>query len=203
MVTEPLYNPCGGDLALDFLNSTGRTREGTENERLVDYGAFLSWSEEAGTLSPDHRRALVRRAQADPRAAQAVLERAIELRESLFPVFFADLEGKEPPPDGLEVLNAELARALPHAVITADGEGYRWAWDQGSDALDAPLWPLARAAADLLVSPDRARIKECASDCSWLFVDRTRNRRRRWCEMKSCGNREKVREHRRRKRAGS
>ena len=201
MVTEPLYNPCGGHLALDFLNSIGRTHLGTQNERLVDYGALLAWSVGAATLSAEQERGLARRAAAHPRAARAVLERAIALREALFPVFYAELEGKKPPSEGLALLNAELARALSHASIARGDGGYRWAWEGSAEDLEAPLWPLVRALADLLVAPERARIKECASDCRWLFVDRTRNGRRKWCEMSGCGNREKVRQHRRRRRA--
>lgn len=62
------------------------------------------------------------------------------------------------------------------------------------------LWPVARSAAELLTSPDAQRVRECAlRSCSWLFVDRSRNRRRRWCDMKTCGNRAKARRHYRRK----
>ena len=77
-----------------------------------------------------------------------------------------------------------------------------WARNRGEKALDSALWPIADSAAKLLTSPDRKRIKECASNnCLWLFLDTTKNHKRRWCDMKSCGNRAKVREHRRRKRA--
>jgi len=37
--------------------------------------------------------------------------------------------------------------------------------------------------------------------CGWLFLDETRNRSRRWCSMKDCGNRAKARRHYRRRRA--
>jgi predicted RNA-binding Zn ribbon-like protein len=62
--------------------------------------------------------------------------------------------------------------------------------------LERPLWPILRSAADLLTSPEVHAVKECGSDrCSWLFVDRSRTHRRRWCDMKSCGNRAKARRH--------
>jgi len=38
------------------------------------------------------------------------------------------------------------------------------------------------------------RLKVCGSpDCRWAFVDTTRNRSRRWCDMAGCGNRAKNR----------
>jgi predicted RNA-binding Zn ribbon-like protein len=43
------------------------------------------------------------------------------------------------------------------------------------------------------------RVRECANhDCGWLFLDLSRNRSRKWCDMSSCGNRAKVRRFRER-----
>ena len=62
--------------------------------------------------------------------------------------------------------------------------------------LESALWPIARAAADLLLSDELQHLRMCASDdCAWLFIDRTKNHRRRWCDMKTCGNRVKARRH--------
>jgi len=64
------------------------------------------------------------------------------------------------------------------------------------------LWPLSRSAAELLTSADLAFIRECqGEDCGWLFLDTSRNRTRRWCDMRDCGNLAKVRRFRRRRRA--
>jgi predicted RNA-binding Zn ribbon-like protein len=62
---------------------------------------------------------------------------------------------------------------------------------------------VARSAADLLVSSARTDVRECASEtCSWLFLDLSPRRSRRWCSMKTCGNRDKVRRFYARQRAG-
>jgi predicted RNA-binding Zn ribbon-like protein len=56
---------------------------------------------------------------------------------------------------------------------------------------------VVRAASDLLTSDALARVRQCADgSCAWLFLDTTRNRTRRWCDMKACGNRNKVRRFR-------
>jgi predicted RNA-binding Zn ribbon-like protein len=68
--------------------------------------------------------------------------------------------------------------------------------------LELPLWILARSAADLLTSEQHAYVRQCASEeCTWLFIDRSKNHSRRWCDMGDCGNREKARRLRARKRA--
>ena len=60
--------------------------------------------------------------------------------------------------------------------------------------LDALLSPIVLAAAELLTSPQRLKIRACAAeDCGWLFLDTSRSGRRRWCTMQSCGNRAKAR----------
>jgi predicted RNA-binding Zn ribbon-like protein len=58
------------------------------------------------------------------------------------------------------------------------------------------LWPVLQSAAELLTSDEIHQVRECNSDrCTWLFVDRSRTHRRRWCDMKTCGNRAKARRH--------
>ena len=51
--------------------------------------------------------------------------------------------------------------------------------------------------ADLLQHRQDVLIKTCEGcDCDWLFVDRTKARRRRWCDTRTCGNLARVRAHR-------
>ena len=67
------------------------------------------------------------------------------------------------------------------------------------------LGPVARSAAELLTSDRLDRLRQCESEkgCGWLFVDGSRNRSRRWCDMSDCGNRAKARRFHRRHRRGS
>jgi predicted RNA-binding Zn ribbon-like protein len=65
------------------------------------------------------------------------------------------------------------------------------------------LWPVARSASELLTSDDLAYVRGCASEtCAWLFLDKTKNHGRRWCEMKTCGNRDKARRYYQRQKGG-
>jgi predicted RNA-binding Zn ribbon-like protein len=59
------------------------------------------------------------------------------------------------------------------------------------------LVPVVRSAVELLTSDAASRIGRCADEgCAWLFLDTTRSGTRRWCDMKSCGNRNTVRRFR-------
>ncbi len=197
---RPVYQPLGGCLALDFVNTVDRTLGKPWIEHLGDYDDLCSWSEQAGILSPARARALLRAGRARRPRSAAVLRRARGLREAAYRVFAALAEGGTPTEADIEVLNAELAHALAHARLQRRGGRFDWTWDAPGE-LEAPLWPLARSVAETLVSDELHHLKKCASEtCLWLFLDRTRNRQRRWCEMRICGNRAKVRAHRRRAR---
>lgn len=66
----------------------------------------------------------------------------------------------------------------------------------GEENASPILAPVVRAAAELLTSADAARVRECDLEtCSWLFLDRSKNGTRRWCDMSVCGNRAKARRH--------
>ena len=88
-------------------------------------------------------------------------------------------------------------------LVAVEG-GYTWVWDEGGRALDSMLWPVARSAADLLTSGELQAVRQCAGRaCGWLFLDTSRNRTRRWCDMSVCGNRAKARRHHERLRSGA
>lgn len=186
----PSFDMDGGALCLDFANTAGST---PRRERLPALEDFLRWSAAAGLLDPSGLKKAGRQAAANTRLAQATLARARMLREALYRIFSARARGEAPASADLDVLGDALRRALRHQRLVARGAGFAWDWD-GADSLEFPLWPIARSAADLLVADDAVRVQECAADnCSWLFVDRSRGGRRRWCDMKSCGNRAKAR----------
>src|SRR5207237_8218223 len=94
----------------------------------------------------------------------------------------------------------ELPVALAHARLAPVSAGYALHWPAAANAaaLDRMLWPVAYSAADLLSTPELlGRVGECADDrgCGYLFLDMTKNRSRRWFDMKDCGNRAKARRH--------
>ena len=60
--------------------------------------------------------------------------------------------------------------------------------------LDTIRW--TGSAVELLTSPDLPRVSQCAApDCSWLFLDLTRNHSRRWCRAEGCGVRNRFRRY--------
>ena len=199
--SPPRYLLVGGRLCLDYCN-TVRDRRGEPEERLTDYVELVGWSWRSAILNAEEASRLRRLARRSPTEALAVLERALALREAIHDLMLAAAGGDEVPVGALDTLNGELGHALARSqVVPADG-GFTWVWAEGGRALDSMLWPIARSAADLLTSGDLEAVRECGGRaCGWLFVDTSRNRTRRWCDMRLCGNRAKARRHHQRARA--
>lgn len=194
----------GGELCLDFTNTVGGSRENPK-ERLHDYSDLVRWAAHAGAIGAEEADELLTRGAERPDAAEGVFARALELREAIYRIFDRIARGQAPAAADLERLNAELEPALGRLRVAPAPDGGFDLRFADEPILERVLWPLARSAAELLVSDDLGRVKQCGGDdCAWIFLDQSKNRSRRWCDMADCGNRAKARRHyRRRKRAAS
>jgi len=192
----------GGHPCLDFVNTVGGRVLHTDTvlrEKLTDYRTLAAWTQRAGFLSVPEFRQLERAARRNPQRAARTLARAVRLREALYRIFSSLLERRPPRKADIDALSKELASARSRERLIASASGFVWAWDHAEDTLDLPLWCVSQSAADLLTSADLGRLRRCGGhQCGWLFLDTSRNRKRRWCDMKDCGNRAKVRSFRER-----
>ena len=129
------------------------------------------------------------------------LHDARQLRETLNRLIRATLGDQAPKAADLRELN-RWAR-LPALTPQLDSKlRRRWTAER---PVRAALALIAREAAELLTSPDRRLIRECAAapSCSLLYLDRSRAGRRRWCEMNRCGSRAKMTNYRDRRNAAA
>ena len=192
----------GGNLCLDFTNTVSNRRSDHPEDLLGDYADLLAWGFEAGAISAKTMERLHARAADIPGHAQTALHSAIQVRDALYTIFTAATERRQISGASLAALNLALQEASEHARLMYTGRRFKWEWVLPEEHLNSVLWPVARAAADLLTSDDLALVRQCASsDCTWLFLDKTKNHRRRWCEMRTCGNRDKARRYYARKKA--
>ena len=187
----------GGELCLDFCNTGQGARDLGGTEWLADYGDLLDWLEAAGALGAEQARRLARAGREAPETAARLWRRALQLREALQRLLEARVRGQAPLREDLRRFETEYAQAAPHARLDWHGTHAVWRLDPGAADPAAALQPIVQSAVQLLASERLARTRRCCNpSCSWLFVDDTRNRSRRWCEMASCGNLHKVRRHR-------
>lgn len=181
---------------MGFVNTLSGRGTASPGEKLVSYEAFLDWARGAGVITAPMAADLRNQAHAHPREADRVLASARDLRECLHTLFSAVAQGKPPSAPLLAALAGHLGAGYSQARLVFQEGRLQWAPGPVA-ALDDVGRELARAAARLVGSPQLARIRACAAeDCRWWFVDDTKNHSRRWCEMKTCGNRAKLRRFR-------
>jgi predicted RNA-binding Zn ribbon-like protein len=198
---RPRFDLVAGALCLDFVNTLDDRFTSEPKELLKTYIDLARFGEDTGILSAAEFDRLFTRSQTSTQDAQQALAAAIELREAMYAVFWAIVNEKPAPQTQLMILNQFVRGAAQHAQLVEGNRRFEWKFDEALN-LDAPLWPLARSAADLLASDQLALVRPCAArNCLWLFLDTSKNHRRRWCDMAKCGNREKFQRFYKRKKA--
>ena len=204
VIQTQIFDLTGGLLCLDFANTVDDRTEFHPQELLNSYNDLVSWSEQAHVLTEQEAQRLLEKAARRPSEASRVLKRAVAIREAIFRIFKAVAEDASPEDEDLVSLSAAVADAQNHAQIVLKANGFIWNWAGNAGDLDRMLWPVVRSAADFLTSDELDTVRVCASDsCNWLFLDTSKNHSRRWCNMKSCGNREKARRFYSRKKSSS
>ncbi|MFI5944850.1 CGNR zinc finger domain-containing protein [Streptomyces uncialis] len=120
----------------------------------------------------------------------AQLELARELRESIHVAATAAALQQTLPASAVQVINDRSAQGRAAAVLTPEGER-RWRLSSASCVEDA-LGVIAADAISIIAGERDGRLALCASPtCLAAFFDTSRSRTRRWCDMNTCGNRQK------------
>lgn len=190
----------GERLWLDFVNSDQAVRESSDFVDALDaFESYVSWLRASRVLDAERATAMLRRAQQQPTAASAALHEARRLRNVL-----RGLAEHSGIPSGRaeEAAISEINRILGRSagsrrVETRSDGGFVRSFVTVGDVFAGLLVPVIESAADALVQEELPRVHRCANPrCSRVFFDASRNGKRRWCEMSSCGNRAKAARHR-------
>ncbi|WP_217989620.1 CGNR zinc finger domain-containing protein [Sphingomonas lenta] len=172
-----------GDLALDLANTIGWRGTLREIDYLADADDIAAWARMVGLVEPSYT---------VPDAARDALVADVHgLRAAIMDAGATIATGSTPRGESMATIRDMAARSLEVASLNGAPATLTFAPD------DRIVGPLAWAALDLLRGSELDRLKQCPpNDCRWLFLDRTKNRSRRWCDMATCGNREKARRSR-------
>jgi predicted RNA-binding Zn ribbon-like protein len=190
------------DLALDFANTeSGRGFPSHENH-LREAEHVAQWLKHAKALPAEDADWLKGEVSKRADLAADLMTQAIALREAIHAIGAALGRRAKPPAASLADLSAVHARCVAKAALAPGVLSCRWRWSVRAAPVEAALGPIALAAVKLFTEGDLHRIRECGGHaCGWLFYDRSKNNRRRWCEMEVCGNRAKQRRLAARRRA--
>jgi len=186
-----------GHPALDLVNTVKYRGVDDPQDRLVGFDDLVDWTLAAGLISRSESTGLRGVPNGEP-----LLRKALDVRESLWCLLNRGSVTDKAHARALGVIEKAIAGLRPKPVI----DPRTGALHQHIE-LRKPADLIARivdSVADLLTHRETYLIKTCdGCDCDWLFVDRTKARRRRWCDTRTCGNIARARDFRQRRKTQS
>ena len=190
------------ELFVEFGNTLEYER-GQPVDTIPDVGAILAWLRERRLISGRGLAAEAARLRRDDAEAARRVERFQHLRDVLHAVAAELTATGHPTTDQLRDLNHILRHGLHYHQIEMDPDGTRYVFAQVGDRLDQARATIASSLAQFLAEDAPSLLRVCANQgCRYLFIDRSPTGRRRWCDMRTCGNQAKVARHRARAREG-
>jgi len=188
----------GGRLCIDFANSIHDRFASAVEDYLATPECYAEWAERAGAIDAEKEIALP---QSEASRARLMADIRM-LRDAVHRLLVAWIDGTPLPAEALRTANAWLLKARGDQALSSDGQ-LLLRTAPGDAAL-----PLKRIALDLVETLAMARagafrLGHCAnqSSCGWIFADVSKNGRRRWCAMETCGTASKMATLRRRRAA--
>jgi predicted RNA-binding Zn ribbon-like protein len=176
----------GGRLSIDFANATPPSTE-------LSWERLIHFLESTSIVSDERGAQLLNLPQSDPQAAGALLLKAQRLGHALRKAFTAMLRKQRIAGEWIEPVNEILCITEGHDELVGQDGVWTIEFVAREGGLDWLLAAVARSAAEIIAEGPSARLRICANaHCGLLFYDDSRTRRRRWCSMAVCGNRNKV-----------
>jgi predicted RNA-binding Zn ribbon-like protein len=185
-----------GDLFVAFANTLELER-GEPVDAIPDVDALLTWLRQNALLSERGRAAEVGRLHRDAAEAERRLTRFRRLRDLIAAIADRTNEGRAPTTTQIRELNHILRHGVHYHQLRLDSDRTRYTFAQIGDRLDQARATIAGGVARFLAEEGTGRLRTCANEgCRYLFIDRSPTGRRRWCDMRTCGNQAKVARHR-------
>lgn len=165
----------GSVLATSFTGTLSE-RHGTAVERIPTPHRLVDWLTVYG-LAVDS-------------CTAAQLDLARGLRESIHAAATAAALQEALPASAVHVINDRSTQGRAAAILTPEGER-QWQLSSASSVEDA-LGVIAADAIGIIAGERDGKLALCASPtCLAAFFDTSQSRSRRWCDMNTCGNRQK------------
>ncbi|MFG1690968.1 CGNR zinc finger domain-containing protein [Gemmatimonadota bacterium] len=188
-------------ICLEFTKTVGWEARDRPDDELLAFDNLVEWCVTHDLLDTLEAKECLAVARRNPEDAARVFRRALDLRSLVYRILSRVSGGGRPEASELEALNGLLPDVLKRRCLEHGPDGVQWGWRWDPPDLGRVLAPIILSVADLLASEELDRLRVCDGDgCGWLFIDQSRNRSRRWCDMGDCGNRAKAKRFRERTR---
>lgn len=182
---------CGGALSIDFINTVKDRITIPLPDYLDNFPDLLYWALRLEIIDTELFKKIEVNAARHPKKAIAFLNKAISTRELLYQVFHSIYQQKIISQALLDEFHKLTAQCFPFLKLKQEDKTFRQYWDFEDGSFMYILAPIVKDSYELLLHAQSERLKECPK-CAWLFLDTTKNGKRRWCSMKTCGSNVKA-----------
>lgn len=186
---------------LDFVNTLDLWP--TPHDHLETPEVALDWLVDHDLLHREARTHLLARFATSPALGNEILAKLRRVRQAMRGVLEASASRQAPAAADLEEINRALRTHYIYELVPSP-DGVSLDHRHQGDPVDGAVARLVESMARELIQGDTSRLRVCENpQCRWVFKDTSRTGKRKWCSMRSCGNRAKVARHRARQRAAS
>lgn len=193
----------GGCPVFDFTNTISNRNDPDYFDYLATYDDFIQWTDKIGLLPKGKIHAIDAFSKNHVRKSAHTLRQVVEVREIIFNLFSSLAQHQKIDKETLNAFNDFLSEALSNMRIEVRRTEVTTSFSiSDKTILKEPLYYLTKNAFDILSTCSFERIKECPT-CKWLFIDTTKNGKRRWCNMQVCGSNDKAKRYYHRKKESS
>jgi len=182
----------GGDLSLDFVNTVHNRREEPLRDLLHNYLDLVTWVYYSDAINDSQKNNLIKIGLENQGSADKIFNDAHQLREAFYDFSLNLINQDKASSASIPLINQWLSKAFSNLELAQLNGQFILDWNAENLELESVLWPIIRAFAYLVTSKNISRIKQC-DNCGYLFLDKSKNKSRRWCSMEICGNRVKAR----------
>ena len=184
---------------LDFINTLDLWP--VPHDHLESPQTALDWLVDHDLLHREARAHLLATFATSPATGNEILAKLQRVRKAMRGVLEATAAKRAPEPSDLEEVNRALRTHYIYELVPAR-DGLSLDHRHQGDPVDGAMARLAESIARELIQGDTSRLRICENpQCRWVFKDTSRTGKRKWCSMRSCGNRAKVARHRARRKA--
>lgn len=188
----------GGRTAIDFANSA--TRMGSEGDGLASMDDLMQFLKSLGHLHEDEASAYHMYLFQAPDRCQQMMTTLQDVRARFRDCLKQAADGWPMDMGFMVSLNEMLASFHTRLELVPSDGGYEVKTLLVEDGPEQLMYPILKDVAEFLASDQVEKVRQCAADdCELFFVNQSRNGRRRWCSMLTCGNRAKVNAYLKRK----
>ncbi len=193
----------GGCPVFDFTNTISNRNDPDYFDYLTKYDDFVEWINKIKLLPKGKMDAIAAFSKSHTRKSADTLRQIIEVREVVFKLFSSLAQQQKADRETVDAFNGFFSEALSNMRVEVGRKEVATSFIVSEKTiLKEPLYILVKNAFDILSTQSFDRIKECPT-CRWLFLDTTKNGKRRWCNMQVCGSNDKARRYYHRKKESS